>query len=474
MRKSFYFLTLLISFYHTQAQETIGDDIFKQCAIIHLKNGLKTMGGLDTIQSFRSLYLDGYGHRYLLDRSERSEGPFLIEYQKFEETRDLQNKRFRRVVKLLPDKATRTILYDDRIAVMEEDGEYSVLPEGIEEEYIFSPEKILFTGLKSKNLSCEQHEIFQGIVNNVVRFSWRTWFVKLYLNSFTNLPTAYEITRPFKQDNFHIWGPDIKTVVTFSDWSFVPEGKIWYPHQWNITQNGMPYKSLSIMEMKVNVPIKESEFNIPDKLRKVNPDSINRKTRMSKVAPDIWMVKLDRYYRFLAESPQGIYILDAPGSQVYSKYILKCIDSVSGKKPAGVINCSDSWNSIAGLPVFASSQVPITTLDLNEPLLKKLFLISYVKNNRINTIYQDTPVGEQFRLIPQRSESGERNLLVYFPDKQLLYVTDLISLKKDGTVTDRHKLLELNQVLIRKGLEVKKICSMYFPIMDFAELMKQI
>ena len=54
------------------------------------------MGGEERLRGLHSLEIKGIGHRYMLEQSERPEGPWLIDYFQIVEQRDLARERIRR------------------------------------------------------------------------------------------------------------------------------------------------------------------------------------------------------------------------------------------------------------------------------------------------------------------------------------------------------------------------------------------
>lgn len=486
-KRSFLLLLILFfSFKFCYAQDEIIPEVFQKCPRIHLENALKAMGGKDTIRTLKSIYLDGYGHRYKMDESERAEGPYLIEYLKFEETRDIQGKRIKRSIKTIPVKSTRNLIISD-VVFQEENKKTKLLPDGLEEEVFLSPELVLFTALKAKDLNCDKHVTVQGIVNNVVRFTWNNYPIFLYLNSFTNLLTAVEITRPYPYDNYEIWG-DIKTIYSFSDWSNVGGGVL-YPLQWNVEQNGMPYKTLRFIDVKINQGVNEKDFTIPQEILKAKKERTQKRIygKPVEIQPGIWKVK-DSISTYFVKQNDGILILDAPYSSAYSSETLGQVKQLFPNAwIKGVISTSDNWEAIGGIREYAASNIPIFSLDLNKAIIEKLLKAKYItypdkySNNiykfKLHPIYQDFVQGtgsNEVTIFPLRSESGERNLILYFPKLQLVYASDLLKKDGNGDWVESQKIIELNKALVKKGFVVNDVFSMYVAKTSWKELLKNL
>ena len=115
-----------------------------------------------------------------------------------------------------------------------------------------------------------------------------------------------------------------------------------------------------------------------------------------------------------------------------SSYSVKVLDDVKtrlGAKVKAVITTSDAWPHIGGLREYAARGIPVLALDLNVPILERLFAARYAtfpdtlaKSPRapvIRKISTRTVVGAgptRMELIPYRTASGERQMMVYFPD----------------------------------------------------------
>ena len=129
----------------------------------------------------------------------------------------------------------------------------------------------------------------------------------------------------------------------------------------------------------------------------------------------------------------------------------------------GVITTSDSWPHIGGLREYAARGIPIYAPDLNKEVLDRLFTAPHTE--RPDTLQQHprkavmkyisarTTVGSgpnRVELIPYRSETGERQMLVYFPEYKLLYTSDLFAPDTATTWFTPEYLLELQQTIARE------------------------
>src|SRR5262249_17333067 len=110
-----------------------------------------------------------------------------------------------------------------------------------------------------------------------------------------------------------------------------------------------------------------------------------------------------------------------------------------------VITTSDAWPHFGGVREYVARSIPIYALDLNLPILNRMVKSS----RRLNpdalernprrpdfrvvsgkTLRGDGP--NRMELYPVRTETGERMIMIYFPQHHLLYASDLIQPSRGG------------------------------------------
>lgn len=57
---------------------------------------IEKMGGEEKLRGVKSVQIDGVGHTYFVEQSERPEGPWIVDYQQISEQRDYDKNRLRR------------------------------------------------------------------------------------------------------------------------------------------------------------------------------------------------------------------------------------------------------------------------------------------------------------------------------------------------------------------------------------------
>src|SRR5262249_48765856 len=134
----------------------------------------------------------------------------------------------------------------------------------------------------------------------------------------------------------------------------------------------------------------------------------------------------------------GIVILEGPLSSDYSARAIDDARQRFGSAPIkAVISTSDAWPHIGGMREYVARRIPIYALDLNVPILTRLFAAKYesfpdalAKTPRrpaLHVVSGKTVVGSganRLEIHPYRTASGERQMMVYWPEHQLLYTSD--------------------------------------------------
>jgi hypothetical protein len=163
--------------------------------------------------------------------------------------------------------------------------------------------------------------------------------------------------------------------------------------------------------------------------------------------PGAWNVNLIR-------QEDGIVVLEGPLSSAYS-----------------------AWPHIGGLREYVARGIPIYALALNRPILERLFEAPHridpddlQKHPRVpqwRLFAKDVRLGtgpNRLELIPYRTETGERQSLVYFPQYQLLYTSDLFAPDEGDQWFTPEYLLEARTAVARGHLRVAKIFGMHYDV----------
>lgn len=462
---------------------------------------ITAVGGEELLASVHSLEFDAVGHRNMLEQSLRPDGPWWQDYFQRMEIRDFANHR-ERVTEShrgysSPDWWLQegnwtpypTHIVADGAVAMVATEKYSAASMAYvqlaNEDFSFGPIGLLHTALAAPDLHAEADVTLHGFRHHVVAFTWKAYPVRLYLNSHTALPEQVEWTGPRPYDVFwNVWG-DVTTRIVYGMWSLEPDG-LRYPRQWTIQRNDLPDSDMTITSLTINPTMDPASLSIPTDVRKAflaHARTIDEiwlgSPRQPAVAlepgvihiPGAWNVNLIR-------QDDGIVILEGPISSAYSARVLTEAHNRFPDLPVkAVITTSDSWPHIGGLREYVARGIPIYALDLDKPILERLLdaphkyipddLQKHPRAPKWQLISKRTTLGSganRLELIPYRTETGERQTMVYFPQHKLLYTSDLFAPDQGKTWFTPEYLREARNAVAREHLAVDSIFGMHYDV----------
>lgn len=471
-------------------------------AVVFVHSAIEKMGGEEKLRSLSSVQIDGIGHTYFIEQSERPEGPWIVNYGQITELRDYKNQSLHRTtqnrnVQVPQWTKGATLIVAKGVAAAQ--GGDKTFPGSAtqaaeaEESLALSPERILLTALAATDLHIESDNALQGVAQHVIAFSWRDAAVRVYLSAQTDMPTAIEFVRAYPNSIFwSIWG-DVKTRIYFSLWTLEPGG-IRYPRQWDVERNGTPYQTFTVTSLTLNPPLSADMFAIPEEVRNAYESGARRmindlplglpNSPAVEIAAGVVQIP-GRWNVVLVRQPDGVVIIEAPISSGYSdKVIAEAKKGFSGLSVKAVISTSDAWPHIGGVREYVARDIPVYVLDLNRPILERLILSPHHANPdaleraprkkpRFQIVSSKTIIGagpNRIELYPIRSETGERMMMVYFPEHKLLYGSDLVQQRPDGSFFMPEYLSELIDAVRREKLTISGVFAMHVSVKPWSEI----
>lgn len=479
-------------------------------ARIELDRAIAAMGGEATLESVHSLSFAAIGHRNMLEQSVRPKGPWFEDYFQIEETRDFDHLAERVAQRHRGYSSPEWFLHDhgwseapyypayvvaDGAVAKVEGGRFTAWRgrylQDVQEDFAFGPVRVLLTARDAPDLHREPDARLHGFVHHVLAFTWNHHPVKLYLSGYTELPEAIEWVGPRPYDVFwNAWG-DLTTRVLYGGWS-LEHGGLRFPRQWTVERDGLPEYDFSLTSLTLNPQADPSSLRIPEEVRKAFLAQLRtidelplgqRGKPATEIEPGViqipgaWNVALIR-------QTDGIVVLEGVISSTYSA---KVLDEAHRRFPGvpvkAVITTSDAWPHIGGMREYVARGIPVYALDLDRPVLQRLFaaphtarpddLQRHPREPQWHLVGSRTPLGSgenRLELIPCRSETGERQMLVYFPQHRLLYTSDLFSPDGQGGWYTPEYLMELRKVVARERLDVKDIFGMHYELTPWATM----
>jgi len=462
-----------------------------------IQYAIEAMVGEQRLRAIGSISFKGIGHRYMLEQSERPEGPWLLDYFQISEWRDFQNGRLRQVTESRGCNSTEcwksaewtgpsTLIVADHTAASIRSGVTSAGRAGsvqlAEESLALSPERVLLLAESSSDLHKQSDISIHGFTHHVISFFWNGKPVRIFLSGYTGLPSAVEVTRTRPYEFF--WSPwgDVTTRVTYAFWMLEPGG-VHYPRAWSYESNGQPDWTFMVNELTLNPTLKDEDFAIPEDVKKSFvahkrtvedaplgiPSSALQEIAPGVVfIPGLWNVEEIR-------QTDGVVILEGPISNGYSKRVIEDATKRFPNLPIkAVVTTSDSWPHIGGLREYAGRGIPIYALDLNKPILERLLsaphhsapdaLAGNSQPPKITYVSSRTKLGEganALEIIPLRTVTGERQLFVYIPGARILYSSDLFQRDQSGEFFLPQTLSEAIDAVRREHLDVETDLGMH-------------
>jgi hypothetical protein len=382
-----------------------------------VQQAIDAMGGEARLRQIRVVKVEAIGHRYLLDQSERPEGPWIAIYEQRIELRDLERQRVRRTT---DTREIQTPTWRSATAVV------------ADEMLALEPERLLLTAREAADLRLLPDDRLQDVAQRRLQFTFRGQSIVLRLNAHTMLPTAIDVTTDNGTDT---WG-EVTRRVLFSYWNLESNGLL-YPRQQNVLWNGYPQSELSIVALTINPAIEDNTFEVSSTPQRPSFRALPLATDVDTLADGVVQIRGLWNVAFVKQS-DGVVIVEAPISSEYSEQVLdEAAKRFPGAAIKAVITTSDAWPHMAGVRAYAARGIPIYALDVNKPILDRLLAARYpAKPDRLarepraadfrlvsgRTVIGDGP--NQLVLHPIRGENGERMMLVHFPARRLLYTSD--------------------------------------------------
>jgi hypothetical protein len=299
------------------------------------------------------------------------------------------------------------------------------------------PSSALLYAQKAKAIKFEGETSLIGLAHRVVSFDWRGLPVKLYLRKVDSAPSAVQATLPLPFP-WSPWG-DVTVTTKWAAWQ-VFTGGVKLPTQFTTEINGYTIAE----ETWTTTAVKYEKGELP-------PPSPRPQ------APDMFAGAVARYRP--VEVKPGITIFQGPFNTTVvelsdqtvviepvlsSTFAGAFIDSLKGKKPVKtVIPTDDAWPHFGGIRTFAARGAELVVLNHNRPIVNRILQAHFTtapdelaKNPRspkIREVDKKLSLGQgpnRMEIYPIGGQGSERMMMIYFPEHELLYASDL--LQKQG------------------------------------------
>jgi hypothetical protein len=352
------------------------------------------------------------------------------------------------------------------------------------ETLALSPERLLLTALNGGDLRLGRGTVMQGTPQDVANFTVDGAPVTLFLNRYTHLPTAVDYAGPLARSGYWAFAGDATMRTYFGYWWLAKNG-VRLPLQRNVERNGLPDSVMTIDRLEIDGSTTRADFDIPDNMRQRFDDDPKGGDLDAlplgdpshppvEMAPGITLIP-GRWNVTLVHQTNGIVVIEAPISSGYSS---KVLDEVRRRYPdlpvKAVVTTSDSWPHIGGIREYAARGIPIYCLDLNQPIIRRTASASHASHpdlqEQAKRIPRLVPVSDHVQigaganridLYPLRGETSERQMMVWFPGRKLLYGSDPFQRNEAGDYTFPQTVDELRSAAAREHLHPEKFFMMH-------------
>ena len=456
------------------------------------------MGGRDRLQAISSLEYTAVGERDMVEQSERPSGPYFIDHFRVHEIRDLRERRTRIEqtdeayaadqwwLQQPTQQPQVTIINNDVAAVPAKNGFAfggAFLTQQNDEQFAFGAERLLITAEAASDLREEPDVMLHRVQHHVLRFTWEGAPCTLFINADTGLPWQVSFTRPYPYQVFlHAWG-DVTTRITYNAWTLEPNGVI-YPREWSYERVDLPDTRLAIVSLRFNTPLEPTLLTVPQSVYDAHhgklgviddiPLGFGGSGPPHELAPGITQYPGSWNVAFVKQS-DGIVIIEAPLSPRYAQRTFDAARTMYGLPIKAVVTTSDSWPHIAGVRQAAADDIPIYALDLNRTILERLIaaphrmepddLEQHPQAARFTFVEKPMSVGigpNRLEIVPYRTATGERQMMVYFPERKLLYMSDLVAPDGNGGSFTPEYLHEAIGAIQREHLSPQTVFGMHY------------
>lgn len=428
-----------------------------------LAQSMAAMGGRDALSSIRNTGVTMIGYRAMVEQSERPAGPYFMEADQMRETIDFQTgfARIERVSQAYagsdwwlaqPQQPTTVEIVNGDVASASSGtdapryaGGFDV--DNVRDRVALGPERVLFTAEAARDLRALPDVTLHGVRHHVLAFTWNGSPVTLFINADTNLPWEVRWVKAYPYEIFlNAWG-DVTTEVTFTAWSLEPNG-VHFPREWTSSRVGLPDEQTFVTQLTFNAALPDGSMTVPadiyaahhDRLRAIaNRPFVTEGDAIANLADGIVLDSGSWNVGFVRQS-DGIVVIEAPIDPNYAKQAFAFARQRFGLPVKAVITTSDSWPHLAGVRQAVAEGIPVYALDLNVPILQRQFaaphaqhpddLAQHPRSAILRPVSSATTIGtgaNRLTIVPYRTITGERQMYVWFPERSLLYTSDLFA-----------------------------------------------
>lgn len=414
-----------------------------QQAVDLVERAMTVIGGRQRLESIRGISFKIASHAMLAEQSERPTGPFLHVYSRGPQSIDLDKGEWTGEMTTSglvygPDEVTRKVAVDMKTAK----GVSPLEAWLFRRRMVFGPERALLTAANAQDLQLERAQIFNGVTHDVVRFRQGDSQVRLFLKHGSNAPSAIETTSrmPFP---WSIWG-DVTTTTRWGAWE-AHEFGIMEPGQWTTDANGTTIDDVTVLSSELKLAAGSPNNLAFPALPKEDPAPLLARYKAVKVAEGITQYQ-GPFNTFVVDQPDGLVVIEPVMNSAFtSAFLDRLAKDFPNRKVKAVVATDDAWPHFGGIRTFVARGADLIVLDLNRPILQRLCdavyrsqpdeLASHPAKPHFRLVGRSLSLGSgpnRMVFYPIAGQGSERMMMAYFPERRLLYGSDLLQKTSTG------------------------------------------
>jgi glyoxylase-like metal-dependent hydrolase (beta-lactamase superfamily II) len=258
--------------------------------------------------------------------------------------------------------------------------------------------------------------------------------------------------------------------------------------------NGQPYSTYTANEVRFNPTLNDADFAIPEGDRKASlamardleeiPIGIPSENPKEIASGIVYINGPGAFHSTEVRQSDGIVIVEAVISSGYSARIIEDAQKrFPGLPIKALLTTSDSWPHIGGVREYAARGIPIYALDLNRPILTRLLAAPHTlhpdllarnpREAKFTFVSERSALGtgeNRIEIIPFRTVTGERQMMVYLPGAKLVYTSDLFAIGGDGSLFLPQFAREAEDAISRERLDVERVYGMHYDPVPLQQL----
>ena len=227
-----------------------------------------------------------------------------------------------------------------------------------------SPERLLLAALdRPAALRTLPPRRLRGEVSAGVRYASGADTIDLWFDRGNGLLLATEVTT-----DDAVLG-DRRTVTMFTRWTDAGSG-VKLPRQVDVRVNDLPLSHTTYIAARVNAPIADSLFAIPDSVARATPavaaSAQPERVVMTALASGVWHATGGSHHSLVVEQGNSLLLVEAPTSAARTRAVLDTLRSQFGaKRVAGVVMSHHHWDHSAGIRTVLAAGLPVVAHQRN-------------------------------------------------------------------------------------------------------------